>query len=136
MNFGIDKAIKDGNGNTLIFTAIAAAALANCVPTPADAVFFWRQQVDKQLLSEGKISPKQYWTRDVVGYYTYTAAWYGLVLATLAAVGGTYKTKSRILLGLVGAGVVVGVIAKNIRKDEELLAGKDSKSDVSKNNIV
>jgi hypothetical protein len=120
MDFGIGKALSDGNGNALIFTAVASAALANCIPTPADAIYFWRQQVDKQELEDNKITPKQYWTRDVIGYYGYTAAWYALVLTTMAAVGGTYQTKARILLGLLGAGVVIGVVAKNIQKDEEL----------------
>ena len=119
MDFGIKKAINTGNGNAIIYVAIGSAMLANCLPTPADAVYFWRQSVDKNLLNDNKITPKQYWVRQTVGYYTYTAAWYGLVLTTVAAVGSDYKTKAKILLGLVGAGLVMGVVSKNIKEDEK-----------------
>jgi hypothetical protein len=34
--------------------------------------------------------------------------------------GGTYQTKAKILLGTLGAGVVVGVVANNIKKDEKI----------------
>lgn len=117
--FGIDKAIKDGNGNAIIYTAIGAAILANVMPTPSDGFFFYQQRINKEKLDKGEITPKQYWTRDVFGYYFYTAAWYGLVLATVASVGGTYQTKAKILLGLSGAGIVLGVISKNIEAENE-----------------
>ena len=117
--FGIDKAIKDGNGNAIIYTAIGAAILANVMPTPADGFFFYQQRINKEKLDKGEITPKQYWTRDVFGYYFYTAAWYGLVLATVAAVGGSYQTKAKILLGLSGAGIVLGVVSKNIEAENE-----------------
>jgi hypothetical protein len=117
---GIGKVIDNGNGNAIIYTAVLAAIVANCMPTPADAIYFWRQSVDKDLLESGMITPKQYWIRDVSGYYLYTAAWYGLVFTILNATGGNYQTKSKILLALLSAGLVVGVVAKNIQKDEEL----------------
>ena len=117
--FGIDKAIKDGNGNAIIYTAIGAAILANVMPTPSDGFFFYQQRINKEKLDKGEITPKQYWTRDVFGYYFYTAAWYGLVLATVASVGGTYQTKAKILLGLSGAGIVLGVISKNIEAENK-----------------
>ena len=120
----IKQQINSGNGNTIIYTAVLAAVIANAMPTPADAIYFWRQQIDKEQLEAGKITPKQYWSRDVFGYYFYTAAWYATVLGVLAAAGGDYKTKARILLGLMGAGLVVGVIAKNIERDNKVLANK------------
>lgn len=116
----IKSALGNGDGNALIYTAILSAMLANVIPTPADAIYFWRQGVDKEKLDKGEITPTQYWTRDVVGYYTYTALWYGLVLTIVASMGGTYQTKAKILLGTLGAGVVVGVVANNIKKDEKL----------------
>lgn len=123
MELGINKVIGEGNGNAILYTALLAAIVANCTPTPADAVYFWRQQVDKQLLNDKKITPKQYWVRTAGGYYVYTAAWYLMVFATLASLNSSYKTNSRILLSLVGAGVVVGVVAKNIEKDEKSANG-------------
>ena len=116
MNLGIKQAIKDGNGTTIINTALIAAALANVLPTAADGVYFWRQAKDKEALDKGEITPKQYWIRDVLGYYGYTAAYYTIILLSVQAIGGTYKTKSRILLALLGGGVVVGVVSRNIQK--------------------
>lgn len=120
MSLGIQKVIDGGNGNAILYTALLAAIVANCTPTPADAVYFWRQQVDKQLLNENKITPKQYWVRTASGYYVYTAGWYLMVFATLASINSNYKNNSRALIALVGAGIVVGVVAKNIEKDEQL----------------
>jgi uncharacterized membrane protein YkvI len=116
----IKGALGNGDGNALIYTAVLSAMIANVMPTPADAIYFWRQSVDKEKLEKGEITPTQYWTRDVVGYYSYTALWYGLVLTIVASMGGTYQNKARILLGLLGAGVVVGVVANNIKKDEKI----------------
>ena len=116
----IKVALGKGDGNALIYTAILSAMIANVMPTPADAIYFWRQSVNKEKLEKGEITPTQYWTRDVLGYYSYTALWYGLVLTIIASTGGTYQTKAKILLATLGAGVVVGVVANNIKKDEKI----------------
>ena len=123
----IKGALGKGDGNALIYTAIISAIIANVMPTPADAIYFWRQGVNKEKLDNGEITPTQYWTRDVMGYYTYTALWYGLVLTIIASTGGTYKTKAKILLATLGAGVVIGVVAKNIKKDEKIKILKNGK---------
>ena len=121
MDLGIQKVIKEGNGNALIYTALGAAILANCVPTVADGWYFSLQQKWKQELQEGKITPKQFWTRDVVNYYTITAGYYGVVLVTMLALNkNSFSTNSKILLGLLGGGLVIGVAMKNIQKDEEI----------------
>ena len=38
MELGINKVIKEGNGNTIIYTALIAAAIANTLPTPFDGI--------------------------------------------------------------------------------------------------
>jgi len=121
MDLGIGKVIKDGNGNTLIFTALIAAILANCTPTVADGLYFNLQQKWKQDLEDGKITPEQYWTRDVLHYYTITAGYYVIVLLIMLAFSqNTFSTNSKILLGIVGGGVVIGVAMKNVQKDKEV----------------
>ena len=125
MNTGIEKVIKDGDGNAIIYTALIAAAAANLIPTPADSIYFMRQQKLKEQLEKGEISVEHYWYHDIGGYYLYTATYYGLIIATIAAIGGSYKTNARILLGLAGAGLVVGVMFRNIQKDKEIQALKD-----------
>jgi len=127
MDLGIGKAIKEGNGDTLIYTALIAAILANCTPTVADSFYFNLQQKWKQELEDGKITPEQYWTRDVVNYYTITASYYGiLLLAMLALNKSSFSMKSKILLGMIGGGLVVGVAMKNVQKDKEVAELKAS----------
>jgi len=121
MNLGINKVVKDGNGNTLLYTALIAAMAANAIPTVADGFYFSLQQKWKQELQEGKITPEQYWKRDILHYYTITAGYYGVVLLTMLALNkNSFSTNSKILLGLLGGGLVVAVGMKNIQKDKEI----------------
>jgi hypothetical protein len=121
MELGINKVIKEGNGNTIIYTALIAAMLANAVPTVADGWYFSLQQKWKQELQEGKITPEQYWRRDIGHYYTITAGYYGVVLLTMLALNkNSFSTNSKILLGLLGGGLVISVGMKNVQKDKQI----------------
>lgn len=120
MDTGIGKVVKDGGGNAIIFTALLAAIVANVLPTPADVLFFNAQSSDKTKLENGQITPKQYWMRDMLGYYGYTASWYLALFIILQAAGGSYKNNARILIAVLSAGLIVGVFNKNVKKDNEL----------------
>lgn len=117
---GFSEVIKSGNGNTLIITALVSAAIANMMPTIFDSAYFNLQFRLKQELQEGKITPREYWTKDILHYYTYTAAWYVLLLLIVLAIGGKYKTNAKILVVLISGGLVFSVWKKNIEKDEAL----------------
>ena len=117
---GFGEVIKSGNGNTLILTALIAAAVANALPTPADGLYFNMQQKIKEQLNKGEITPKEYWTKDILHYYTFTAGWYILLILLILAVGGKYQTNSKILIVLISGGFIFGVWKKNIEKDEAL----------------
>jgi uncharacterized membrane protein YkvI len=93
--------------------------LSDLIPTPADALYFYTQRVNKQKLERGQLSVKGYWTRDALAYYGYNAFWWGGVLLATHLIGKDYKQKRNLLIGLAGAGIVIGVIAKNIQKDEQ-----------------
>lgn len=93
--------------------------LSDIIPTPADAVVFWRQRVNKQKLEKGEFTPKQYWIKETANYYLLNPIWWGGALLATHYFGKDYKQKRNILLGLVAAGAVIGVVAKNIKKDEE-----------------
>ena len=102
--------------------------LSDLIPTPADAVYFYTQRINKQKLERGKISVKQYWTRDALSYYGYNAIWWSGVLLATHLIGKDYKHKRNLLIGLAGAGAVISVIAKNIKKDEQFYTDlKDGK---------
>lgn len=121
MNNGIQKIINAGNGNALLFTALAAAAIANSLPTPFDGIYFARQQKLKQQLQNGEISINKYWHHDVGEYYLWTSLWYVSIMGAISLFGdGSFNTNSKILLALMSGGVVLGVMQNNIRKDKKI----------------
>jgi uncharacterized membrane protein YedE/YeeE len=121
MDLGFKKVIDNGDGNSLIYAALIAAMVANAVPTVADGWYFSLQQKWKQQLEEGKITPEQYWTRDIGHYYTITAGYYGIILLAMLALNkNSFSTNSKILLGILGGGLVIGVGMQNVKKDKEI----------------
>lgn len=111
-----------GNNKTLYALGIGLI-LSDIIPTPADALYFYRQRINKQKLELKQISPKQYWTRDAFGYYAYNPLWWTLVLGATITLGKSYEQKRNILIGLIAGGAVIGVIAKNIKEDEKFYGG-------------
>lgn len=93
--------------------------LSDVIPTPADSLYFYQQRINKQKLERGEITSKQYWLRDILGYYGYNPLWWGIVLGASFTLGKDYTQKRNILIGLLAGGAVVGVVMKNIQKDEE-----------------
>ena len=125
MDLGIKRAIDNGDGNTIIYTALISAILANCTPTLADSLFFHLQDKWTKEKEDGTLSVEGFWWRDFASYYLVTASYYGVILLTMIALGKTsYSTKAKILLSLVGGGAVVGVIFKNIQTDKKIAAVK------------
>lgn len=127
MDLGINKVINDGNGNTIIYTALLAAMVANVLPTPFDAIYFRRVNTLEQKFDEGTISAKRKNIGIASEYYLWTALWYGALFTGIYAFGGKYKTNAKIILGLSAVGFVVGAVQKNIEIDEKIKADKISK---------
>ena len=120
MASGINKVIRNGNGNAILYTALIAAMVANVLPTPFDAIYFDRQRKLKQDLEAGRISVERYWYQDIGEYYLWTALWYAGVILVVSAVGSSFKANSRMAIALISGGLVVGVMVKNIQKDKEM----------------
>jgi uncharacterized membrane protein YkvI len=116
--------VDNSNKTHLVYAVGVGLLLSDMIPTPADALYFYKERVNKEKLTKGEITPKQFWTRDAIGYYGYNALWWSLVLGATVMFGKDYKQKKNIMIGLVAGGLVVGVIAKNIKKDEEFYANK------------
>ena len=103
----------------ILYAVGAGLIISDIVPTPADALYFYWQRVNKQKLEKGEITVAQYWERDAFNYYALNPIWWGLIVSATYFIGKTYEQKRNILIGLIGAGAVVGVLAKNIQKDKE-----------------
>jgi len=93
--------------------------LSDIVPTPADGLYFHIQQKNKEKLERKEITPSQYWTRDAIFYYALNPLWWCGVVGASMYFGKTYEQKRNIGLSLIAGGVVLGVLAKNIKKDEK-----------------
>ena len=125
MDLGLKKVVDEGNGNTLIYTALIAAAVANTLPTPFDSIYFRRVNSLQRDYDENKISPEKLEWHIAGEYYLWTSLWYATLFTGVYAFGGKYKTNARILLAVVAGGLVLGAVNKNIQIDKEL---KDKKS--------
>jgi len=117
----ITSAVNSGHGNALLYVAGISFILSDITPTPADAVYFRFQQKNKAKLEAKELTPKQYWTRDAVMYYGLNPLWWSLVFGAVYLTKGDYNQKLKVGFGLLATGVVVGVLNKNIKKDESLI---------------
>jgi len=115
----IKKAANSGYGNAILYTAIITAAVTDLIPTIADAAVFQAQFNLKRKLESGEITPRQYWLRDAAAYYLYNPIWWVLFGVAVASFPGDTKHKAKLAIGLLSAGVVVGVLWKNIEKDRQ-----------------
>ena len=120
MSLGIKKVIDEGNGNTLLYTALIAAAIANAVPTPFDSIYVRRVNKLQRDYDEDKISPEKLEWHIAGEYYLWTSLWYATLFTGVYAFGGKYKTNAKILLGLVAGGLVIGAVNKNIQINKQL----------------
>ena len=124
MDLGIDKVVSEGNGNTLIYTALLAAAIANTLPTPFDAIYFRRVNQLERDFDDGKITAEKLEWHVAGEYYLWTSMWYASLFTGIYAFGGKYKTNARILLALVAGGLILGAVQKNIEVDTEVAKKK------------
>jgi len=116
--------LTDKRHTQLLIAVGIGLIVSDIVPTPADAVYFHYEQKNKQSLNEGKITPRQYWTRDALLYYGLNPIWWAGVLGASLLIGKDYNQRRNILIGLIAGGVVIGVLHKNIKKDEALINEK------------
>lgn len=119
MKDSFKQAIGGGHGNAIVYATAIGLLASDLIPTPADALFFRLMAKNKQKLEAKEISPKQYWTREALLYYGLNPLWWGIVLTALYYTKGDYTNKVKVGLGLLAGGVVVGVLAKNIKEEEK-----------------
>ena len=120
MSLGIKKVIDEGNGNTILYTALLAAAVANTLPTPFDSIYFRRVNKLQRDYDEDKISPEALEWHVAGEYYLWTSLWYVTLFTGVYAFGGKYKTNAKIILALAAGGLVIGAVNKNIEINKQL----------------
>jgi hypothetical protein len=116
----IKEAVKTkGAGEAVLYAGLIGLVVSDIIPTPADAIYFRMMEKNKQKLEDGKITPREYWTRDAMLYYGLNPLWWTLVLVAVVNMKGGLDDKIKVGIGLVGAGAVIGVLSKNIREEEK-----------------
>ena len=115
----IKDAVGKGAGEAVLYGSLIGLVVSDIIPTPADAVYFRMMEVNKRLLEEKRITPRQYWTRDAALYYGLNPIWWLLVLGVVVNTKGGLDNKLKLGVALIGAGAVFGVISKNIREEEQ-----------------
>lgn len=120
MDLGINKVVSEGNGNTILYTALIAAAIANTLPTPFDGIYFRRVNELNRRYQAGEISAENKEWHIAGEYYLWTSLWYGALFTGIYAFGGKYNTNARILLALAAGGLVIGAVQKNIELDKKI----------------
>jgi hypothetical protein len=126
MDLGIKKVISDGNGNALLYTALLAAAAANTIPTPFDAIYFTRVNTLQRQYDNKEISAEKLEWHIAGEYYLWTSLWYAALFTGIYAFGGKYKTNAKIVLGLAAGGLVIGAVNRNIKTNKEIEARKQN----------
>jgi hypothetical protein len=120
----IKSAVSSGHGNAILYAGAIGLLLSDVIPTPADGLYFSLMQKNKAKLQANEITPKQYWTRDAVLYYSLNPLWWSIILGAMIYTKGNYTKKAKVGLGILATGVVLSVLHKNIKKDEELMQKK------------
>ena len=128
MDLGISKAINEGNGNAIIYTALLGAMIANAVPTPFDAFYFKNVNKLERQFDAGEITAEKLEWNVASQYYLWTAGWYLTLFTGIYAFGGKYKNNARVVLALVAGGLVIGTVQKNIQYDKEVARRKEQKN--------
>ena len=120
MNLGIQKVVEGGNGNTLLYTALLAAIIANTLPTPFDSIYFRRVNQLQRDYDEDKITAEKLEWHVAGEYYLWTSLWYVTLFTGVYAFGGKYKNNARILMTLAAGGLVLGAVNKNIEVNNQI----------------
>jgi uncharacterized membrane protein YkvI len=116
----IQTAIKSGHGVGILYAGLIGLALSDIIPTPADALYFYNQQRLKEKFTKKEITPDKYWFKEGANYYGLNLLWWLTVIGVVSITKGGLKKKASVGVGVIAAGAVIGVIALNIKKDEEL----------------
>lgn len=117
----ISGAFQSPHATGVLYASILGAVLGDIIPTPADAVYFLYERKLRIKLIDKTITPAQYWERTAFAYYILNPIWWLLVFLVTIAIKGDAKKKMSVMFAMIGAGAVIGVLARNIKKDNELL---------------
>jgi hypothetical protein len=86
--------------------------------TPGDAIYFHYGRINRNRFISGEIDSKKYNINNALLYYLPNSLWWCLVGLIVYNLPTTTHNKVKWGLGLIGGGIAVSVILKNIQKDK------------------
>lgn len=100
-----------------VLGVIAGAVLSRIIPTPVDALYFYKGQRMRDKWKKGTITPSGYWTNTLTSYYILNPIYWALIGLLVAKFGSKPSRQLEIFITLVGASVAIALIIKFINKD-------------------
>lgn len=113
----IINASQGRHSDGVLYAGAVGIILSNIIPTPAEAVFYYREKSLKKQLEEGKISPEAYYRGNYRSLHYSKSIWWIGILAAMYFHKGNTQNKAMFGLALVGGGAVAGLVYKMMRKD-------------------
>ncbi len=117
----ISKVGKSEYAIGALYAGVIGMIASDIIPTPADALYFYKQRKWRVQLENGEISSRMYWTKDALGYYGFNFMWWLGVLGITVSIEGSAHKKLGVLGALIGTGAVVAILAKNVKDDNKSL---------------
>jgi len=108
-----------------IYAMLAGMVLGNALPSPSDAWYFHLQTKLRDKWKRGEISAEKYWKLNAFYYYAIPMLYWLLVGSIIVSIKGDAQKKIKLTAVLIGGGVVVGVILKQMQKDKTQLSKEE-----------
>ncbi len=113
------------NASAGLYTLLIGMAAGNLLPSPSDALFFRYERKLRDDWKAGKITAKEFWTRNTCAYYFLPFTYWALLAFIVVNIKTNYHNKLKIAGALIGAGVALGVVLKMMQTDEKQLEKED-----------
>lgn len=109
---------KSEHATAALYVFIIGLALSDIIPTPGDALYFYLERNLRDQWKNGKITPQKYWELEALYYYSTNFLWWTIIFLVALYIPGTAKDKFKVAIAVIGAGMVIGVLFKNVEKDK------------------
>lgn len=113
----IINASQGRHSNGVLYAGAVGIILSDIIPTPAEAVFYYREKNLREKWEEGKITPEQYFRGSYQSLHYSKSIWWIGVLGAMYFKKGNTNQKAMFGLALVGGGAIAGMVYKMMRKD-------------------
>lgn len=110
-------ATEGRHGNGVLYAGAVGLLLSNFIPTPAEALYFYREKKLRVKWENKEITSEKYWQKTATTFYIYQPVWWGIVIGAMYLTKGETKDKAKVGLLIVGAGAVIGIVYRNYTKD-------------------